>query len=122
MVPEMGPSGTGHEARMRRARVGRNDRSDIRMKRFRAVAIAFSLMLSGLFFASESRADSWNKKTIITVNQPISVAGTVLQPGKYVMKLLDSPSNRHIVQIFNEDESRLEATINAMPNYRIRPS
>jgi len=92
------------------------------MNRFRTVAIASCLMLSGLFFAPESKADSWNKKTIITVNQPISVEGTVLQPGKYVMRLLDSPSNRHIVQIFNEDETRVEATVNAMPNYRVRPT
>jgi len=92
------------------------------MNRFRAIAIASCLMLSGLFLAPESKADEWNKKTIITINQPVSVGGTVLQPGKYVMKLFDSPSNRHLVQIFNEDETRLEATVNAMPNYRIRPT
>ena len=37
-------------------------------------------------------------------------------------KLLDSPSNRHIVQIFNEDESQLITTILAIPNYRLRPA
>lgn len=92
------------------------------MTSFRATAIVSCLVLSGLFLAPESKADTWNKRTIITVNQPISVEGHVLQPGKYVMRLLDSPSNRHIVQIFNEDETRVEATINAIPNYRLRPS
>jgi len=38
------------------------------------------------------------------------------------VKLLDSPSDRHIVQIFNADETHLITTILAMPNYRLEPS
>jgi hypothetical protein len=67
-------------------------------------------------------ADTWNKKTILTVNEPVQVPGALLQPGKYVMKLLDSPSNRHIVQIFNADETQLQTTILAIPNYRLQPT
>jgi len=69
-----------------------------------------------------AQADTWNKKTILTVNEAIQVPGKVLQPGKYVMKLMDSPSNRHIVQIFNEREDQLQTTILAIPNYRLRPT
>jgi hypothetical protein len=67
-------------------------------------------------------ADQWNKKTIITVGETVQVPGKVLQPGKYVMRLLDSPSNRHIVQIFNESEDQLQTTILAIPNYRLQPT
>jgi hypothetical protein len=67
-------------------------------------------------------ADQWNKKTIITINEPIQVPGKVLQPGKYVMKLLDSPANRHVVQIFNEREDQLQTTVLAIPNYRLQPT
>ena len=66
-------------------------------------------------------ADQWDKKTILTLNEPMQVAKTTLQPGKYVMKLMDSPSNRHIVQIFNEDQSKLITTVLALPNYRLSP-
>jgi hypothetical protein len=65
-------------------------------------------------------ADQWNKKTYLTVNEPIQVPGQVLQPGKYVMKLMDSPANRHIVQIFNEREDHLYTTVLAIPNYRLQ--
>jgi hypothetical protein len=65
--------------------------------------------------------DSWNKKTILTVYEPIQVPGKVLQPGKYVLKLGDSFSNRHIVHIFNEQENEVLATILAIPNYRLKP-
>jgi hypothetical protein len=67
-------------------------------------------------------ADQWNKKTKLTVHETINVSGTVLQPGEYVMKLLDSSSNRHIVQIFNAREDRVYTTILAIPNYRLRPT
>jgi hypothetical protein len=67
-------------------------------------------------------ADQWNKRTIITVNEAVQVPGKVLQPGKYVMKLMDSPSNRHVVQIFNEREDQLQTTVLAIPNYRLQPT
>jgi hypothetical protein len=73
-------------------------------------------------FVPGAMADQWNKKTYLTVNEPIQVPGQVLQPGKYVMKLMDSPANRHIVQIFNEREDHLYTTILAIPNYRLQPT
>jgi|SRR5690348_8791984 hypothetical protein len=86
-----------------------------------ALAVA-SIGLLGIALAPNARADEWNKKTILTVNETIQVPNKVLPPGKYVMKLLDSPSNRHIVQIFNGDETHLETTILAIPNYRLEPT
>src|SRR5271166_1173024 len=76
----------------------------------------------GAALAPTARADEWDKRTLLTVNEPIQVPGQALQPGKYVMKLLDSPSNRHIVQIFNADETHLITTILAIPNYRLEPT
>jgi hypothetical protein len=76
----------------------------------------------GIALAPTARADEWNKKTIMTVNESIQVPNKVLPAGKYVMKLLDSPSDRHIVQIFNADETHLETTILAIPNYRLQPT
>jgi hypothetical protein len=90
------------------------------MNRF-AIAIA-SVGLFGAALAPNLLADEWNKKTIITVNEPIQVPNKVLPPGKYVMKLLDSPSNRHIVQIYNGDETQLQTTVLAIPNYRLEPT
>ena len=44
------------------------------------------------------RAGEWNKLAVLTVNRPIQVADKLLEPGQYVFKLLDSSSDRHIVQ------------------------
>ncbi len=86
-----------------------------------ALAVA-SIGLLGAALAPNARADEWNKKTILTVNEPLQVPNKVLPPGKYVMKLMDSPSNRHIVQIFDGDEQHLQTTVLAIPNYRLRPT
>jgi len=90
------------------------------MTRF-VVAMA-SVGLLGVALSSSARADDWNKKTVMTVNEPIQVPNKVLPAGTYVIKLLSSPSDRHIVQIFNADETQLQTTILAIPNYRIQPT
>lgn len=85
-------------------------------------AFTLALGLAGLTLAPSASADQWNKKTILDVKETIQVPGAVLEPGKYVMKLMDSPSNRHIVQVFNEREDHLYTTILAVPNYRLQPT
>ena len=90
------------------------------MKRlFLAVA---SIGLLGIGLTPNARADTWNKKTTMTANEAIQVPNMVLPPGTYVIKLLDSLSDRHIVQIFNADETELQTTILAIPNYRLKPT
>jgi hypothetical protein len=83
-----------------------------------AAAILFiSLACLGLI----APADVSNKKTIVTFSAPVEVRGKALPAGTYVFKLLDSASNRNIVQIFDKDEKQLLATIPAVPDYRLTP-
>jgi len=78
--------------------------------------------LLGFSFVPKAHADAWDKMTIVTVNEPIIAGQKVLDPGTYVWKLMDSPSNRHIVQIYDKDQQHLEETILAIPNYRLQPT
>jgi LPXTG-motif cell wall-anchored protein len=78
--------------------------------------------LIGTSFVPKAHADEWNKMTIVTVNEPIIAGNKVLDPGTYVWKLMDSQSDRHIVQIFDKDQRHLETTILAIPNYRVQPT
>ena len=81
-----------------------------------AVALLVSLALPTL------RADEWTKRTVVTVNDTIQVPNKVLEAGTYVFRLLDSPSNRNIVQIFDKNEKHLITTVLAIPNYRLEPT
>lgn len=95
----------------------------------RNVLILSGLVLGGAAFTPSLKADQWDKKTILTVNEPIQLPScctpdhtVVLQPGEYVLKLVDSLSDRHIVRVFDKDEQHVITTILAIPNYRLQPT
>lgn len=86
----------------------------------------FSKALAGLALlaitGSLASASVYNKKTTLTVKETIEVPGAVLQPGEYVVKLVDSDSNRHIVQFLTKDEGEVLSTVIAIPNSRLEPT
>jgi LPXTG-motif cell wall-anchored protein len=96
------------------------------MKQFKTAATVGCLALVSAAFAPAVKADDWNKKTVITFSGPVEIPGVhlkgwgILPAGTYVFKVLDSSSDRHIVQIFNKDETAIYATILAIPNYRLK--
>ena len=100
------------------------------MKRFKAATtvccMAGCIAVIGGVLAPAARADDWNRKTVITFSGPVEIPGVhlagwgVLPAGTYVFKILDSQSDRHIVQIFSKDETTIYATILAIPNYRLK--
>jgi hypothetical protein len=82
-----------------------------------------AILAGGLLLLSLSlSADQWNKKTVLTFSDSVEIPGVVLPAGQYVFKLLDSLSDRHIVQVFNADENKIYATILAIPHYRMTPA
>jgi hypothetical protein len=60
-----------------------------------------------------------NERTFLTFSAPVELPGVTLQAGTYLFKLADSQSNRHIVQVFNQDEKQILATILAVPAERL---
>jgi len=92
------------------------------MKVFTKCLVVVCVLAVSLFVLPGALADDWNKKTVVTFSAPVEVPGVgaqILPAGTYVFKLLDSLSDRHIVQIFNKDETQLLTTILAIPNYRL---
>jgi len=96
------------------------------MKLFKAAATVCGLAVMAALLAPSVQADAWNRKTTITFSGPVEIPGVhlagwgVLPAGTYVFKILDSLSDRHIVQIFSKDEKTVYATILAIPNYRMK--
>ena len=80
-------------------------------------------VLSVFVVVRPAMADAWNKKTDVRFSHPVELPGRVVLPsGEYVMKLLDSPSQRHIVQVFNKEQNHVYATIHAIPTERPEPA
>ncbi len=94
------------------------------LKKFATPASCLALMLATL--STNVNASEWDRKTVVTINGPIEIPGVhlagwgTLPAGTYVFKVMDSSSNRHIVQIFSQDEKTIYATILAVPNYRLK--
>lgn len=91
------------------------------MKSLRMLSIALCLVAACAFLMPTAVADEWNHKTFITFSAPVEVPGVgaqILPAGTYMFKLMDSTSNRNIVQIFNERGTHVYTTILAIPNYR----
>src|ERR1700719_3109064 len=96
------------------------------MKLFKAATTVGCMALVGAILTPSAKADDWNKKTVITFSGPVEIPGVhlkgygILPAGTYVFKVLDSQSDRHIVQIFSKDELTVYATILAIPNLRLK--
>jgi hypothetical protein len=69
-----------------------------------------------------AKADAWNEKTVFTFSGPVEIPGRVLPPGTYVFKLMDSQSDRHIVEVLNKAENHVYGIFLAIPDYRLRPA
>src|SRR6266849_1941608 len=83
-----------------------------------ALCIVLITMLFGATLAPGARADQWDRKTIVTFSDSVEVPGQVLPAGTYVFRLADSPTDRHIVQIWNAGATQILATTTAIPNTR----
>jgi hypothetical protein len=89
----------------------------------RVLALGFSISVLCTLFSGTASAQLSDRKTMITFAVPVEIpdAGAqVLPAGTYVFKLVDSKTDRNIVQILSKDETHVFATVLAIPNYRLQ--
>ena len=89
----------------------------------KAIRVAL-LVLGGiaLLGVMAAQASTLDKATKVTFDQPVEVPGMVLPAGTYTFTIHPSLGSRNIVQIFNEDRTKLVTTILAIHNYRLEPA
>jgi LPXTG-motif cell wall-anchored protein len=93
------------------------------MKRLNLVAMLCCFVFVGLAFTPQAKAQTRNQKTVMTFSDPFEVPGVdaqILPAGTYVFRLVDSDSDRNIVQITNEEGTHVFTTILAINNYRLK--
>ena len=91
----------------------------------RVIRLAFFLFLSTattLIISPKARAEQWNKETVVTFMSPVEVPGKILSPGTYVFKLANSQSDRQLVQILTQDQRKVVASIQTIPDYHLHPA
>jgi hypothetical protein len=85
------------------------------MTDIRLTTAVFAAAMGMIIITPGAKADDWDHKTIVTTSAPLNVAGTVLEPGKYVFQLLYNAPDQHVVQILNFRENHLYTTVIAHP-------
>lgn len=91
--------------------------------KFKMVVPIVFLFVLALAVSTRANAQMSGKKTFVTFSGPVEIPGVgaqVLPAGKYVFRIVDNLGTRDIVQIFNEDETHVYATIITIPNYRLK--
>jgi hypothetical protein len=89
----------------------------------RAALISGCFILALILAPPFIRGDDWNLATKFTVSQPFEVPGMTLQPNTpYVIRLHDSPSTRTVVQVFNEDQSKMLTMFMGISDERREPT
>jgi hypothetical protein len=92
----------------------------MRTKLFLTCALAFAVSLVGTAATAQQPT---NQITYFTFSAPFELpGGKTLPAGKYVFKIVDSPSNRHVVQVMSEDQTEMHATLLAIPAQRMEPA
>ncbi len=87
------------------------------------VAGACGLLLCTLVVATVQAQGLANQKTYFTFSQAVELPGGVMLPaGKYTFKLADTSGSRNIVQVFNEDESKILAMFMTVSATRLEPA
>jgi len=89
------------------------------MKFGRSVLAIVAASCVGVVVPRTASADEWNKETVLTFSKDVEIPGTVLPSGTYIFRLADTPSNRHVVQVFDEGGRRILATVLTIPASRL---
>jgi hypothetical protein len=92
----------------------------IRIKLLLACALAVAVSLTGTSAAAQAPV---NQLTYFTFSAPFELpGGKTLPAGKYVFRIADSPSNRHVIHVLSEDQREMHATLMAIPAQRMEPA
>jgi hypothetical protein len=82
----------------------------------RLLALSAFILILGVVSAPNALAQRPESSTL-RVTEPLDVGGTVLEPGVYLIRLLESASNRNLIQVTNEDRTKVFTTVLSVPHH-----
>ena len=89
----------------------------IRMLRLACAVVTLAALPVAAALAQSPR----DQRTYFTFSQSVDLPGKTLPAGTYLFRLVDSPGNRHIVQVLDGDGKNVQTTLMAIPAQRMDP-
>src|SRR5512132_733905 len=80
------------------------------------LALGTFATLLGVATAPVANAQSDRENSTFTVTEPIDVGAFTLPPGTYVIKVVTLESNRNMIHVTNEDQTKVFASVLATPH------
>jgi hypothetical protein len=80
------------------------------------LALGTFATLLGVVSAPVANAQSDRENSTFTITEPVDVGGFTLQPGTYLIKVVMLASNRNMIQVTNEDQTKVFASVLATPH------
>jgi hypothetical protein len=62
-------------------------------------------------FSPRAKAEQCTARMFVQLREPLQMPGTVLAPGIYVFRRLERGARCDLIQIFNEDQTEMVATL-----------
>lgn len=81
-------------------------------------SLTLGLGVLAMLGAPKANADSWNERTVMSINEPVRVGGFILEPGQYVLKLMDSQAMHDTVAIYSTGETHPIGIVHGTPASR----
>jgi len=84
------------------------------------LVVVCAIILGGMVFLPAAAANEWDQATKMTFNAPVEIPGKVLPAGTYWFVLEDTQGDQQIVQIFNAERTKINATEETAPTERLQ--
>lgn len=81
--------------------------------------VVFTAIAALVVVTGAAQAQLRSERVRITIDAPMMVPGTTLQPGTYMFELMDPGVSQQTVQIFKEDGTTPVATVHSIPTRRL---
>lgn len=92
------------------------------MKIFKAFLVVLTIFVLAGMMAVPAQAQRFDKDTKVTFSHPVEVPGKILAAGSYRFRVHPLATARNVVQIWNEDGTRLITTVMCIYDYRLEPA
>ncbi len=79
-----------------------------------ALAVATALVTGSAF------GETYDKRTVFTFNRPIALPGVTLPAGEYLFRIVNTETDRKVIQVLSGDGKKPYAMLHSIPDVRVQ--